>query len=370
MNRLWLILILSLTLVGCTSTDFIDYIETYISPTISAPTTQEVVGDSTGDWYEVYFTSPTIPFDKVYFGGIEEHLIQKINAAQNTIDLAVFEFDLENVAQSLIQAEERGVKVRVVYDNEYSDPDPQMAELISSGIEAVPDNRSAYMHNKFFIFDGKCIWTGSFNISLNAAYKNNENALYFCSQEVATNYTTEFSEMFADQFGPSSPSDTPYPSFTIDGIFIENYFAPEDEVMNKVIKAVENAKTYIHFMAFSFTDDALADVMIQKKNQGIALGGIFETRGANTEYSQCQTLLSAGADISLDGNPSTFHHKVIVIDDTTVILGSFNFSSNANESNDENLLIVHDSSLATAYEQEYQRMKLQSVIPLGNDCTK
>lgn len=370
MNKLWLIPILALALVGCTTTDFIGYLDTYVSPTVSAPVTQEVKGTSTGDWYEVYFTSPAIPFDDVYTGGIETQLIQKIDEAQNTIDLAVFEFSIETVAEALIRADNRGVAVRVVYDNEHTVDDPQMTELVDAGILTVPDDRSAFMHNKFFVFDNQCVWTGSFNISMNAAYRNNENALYFCSPEVAANYTTEFSEMFAGQFGSGSPSNTPHPTFNIDGVLIENYFAPEDDVMTKVIAAVDKAQTYIHFMAFSFTDDDLANTLLQEKNQGVTLGGVFEARGANTEYSECQKLLLLGADISLDGNPGTFHHKVIIIDGTTVILGSFNFSANANESNDENLLIVHDSSLASAYEQEYQRMKQQSVIPVGNNCTK
>ncbi|TRZ54376.1 phospholipase [bacterium] len=341
-----------------------------ITPVVITPTTTQVMGTSTGDWYEVYFTSPVIPFDNVFTGGIEDHLIQKINAAQNTIDLAVYDFNLDDVTQALIQAKQRGVIVRVVYDNGQTDAFPQMTELIDAGIPAVPDNRSVFMHDKFFVFDDQCIWTGSFNISVNAAYRNNENALSFCSPEAAANYTAEFTEMFAGQFGPSSPANTPYPIFTIDGATIENYFAPEDSVMAKIIATVEKAQTHIHFMAYSFTYDDLAAAMLQEMSHGVEIGGVFETFGANTPASECSTLLTAGADISLDGNPKTFHHKVIIIDGTTVILGSFNFSANANEKNDENLLIIHDTSLASAYEQEYQRMKLQSIFPTGSECSK
>jgi len=358
---------LVLAIIAC---DITVPVETGTTPVVITPTTTQVMGTSTGRWYEVYFTSPVIPFDNVYTGGIEDHLIQKIDIAQNTIDLAVYDFNLDDVTQALIQAKQRGVIVRVVYDNGQTDSFPQMTELIGAGIPAVPDDRSAFMHDKFFVFDNQCIWTGSFNISTNAAYRNNENALYFCSPEVAANYTAEFTEMFADEFGPRSPSNTPYPTFTIDGASIENYFAPEDGVMAKVIAAVAKSQTYTHFMAYSFTDDALADTMLQGMGQGVEIGGIFEAFGANTPYSECKTLLTAGADISLDGNPNTFHHKVIIIDGTTVILGSFNFSAQANDSNDENLLIVHDSSLASAYEREYQRMKNQSVVPSGGDCTK
>ena len=115
-------------------------------------------------WYEVYFTSPKVPFDDITTGGIEDRLIDKINSSQKSIDLAVYEFDLENVTRALLAAEARGVRVRVVYDNEFSDPDPQMSELRQAGIRTIPDERSAFMHNKFFVFDGHCVWTGSFNI--------------------------------------------------------------------------------------------------------------------------------------------------------------------------------------------------------------
>lgn len=336
----------------------------------SVPNTEEVKGASTGTWYEVYFTNPIIPFNGVYEGGIESHLIEKIDAAKVTIDVAVYEFNIETVAQALIRAEKRGVEVEVVYDNEYSDPDPEIQELKDAGIKAVPDNRSAFMHNKFFVFDGMCIWTGSFNISMNAAYKNNENAIYFCSPEAAKNYDTEFKEMFVGEFGPSSPANTPYPTFTVDGATVENYFAPEDNVMDKVINAVEKAKISIHFMAYSFTDSALADAIMQMAAGGVKVDGIFETMGANTSYSQCKILLGDGLDVRLDGNPATFHHKVIIIDSKIVILGSFNFTSNANHQNDENLLIIYDDKLAALYEQQFQLMEQQAVIPSGNSCTK
>lgn len=332
--------------------------------------TEEVQGTSTDVWYEVYFTSPVIPFNDVYTDGIETHLIEKINAAKSSIDVAVFEFDIESVAQALINAKNRGVDVKVVYDNDYSDVDPQIQELKNAGIEAMPDNRSAYMHDKFFVFDDKCIWTGSFNISMNAAYRNNENALYFCSDKAAENYSMEFLEMFEGKFGPSSPANTPYPEFTIDGVKIENYFAPEDNVMEKIIKVLNSATTSVHFMAYSFTDSDLAGKLMEKALNGVKIEGIFETSGANTAYSQCNALRSDGLDIRLDGNPRTFHHKVIIIDSKIVILGSFNFTSNANEQNDENILIVYDERLAKDYEDQFDLMFQQSIIPNGNTCTK
>ena len=207
------------------------------------------------------------------------------------------------------------------------------------------------MHDKFFVFDDACVWTGSFNITMSAAYRNNENAISFCSTEAAANYDTEFNEMFAGQFGPKSPSDTPYPIFYVDGIKVENYFGSEDHVMDKVVAVVGQAQSSIHFMTYSFTDDQLGQEMLSLADKGVQIEGIFETLGATSQSSECTPLRQKGLDIRLDGNPKTFHHKVIIIDQQIVIFGSFNFTAQANEENDENLLIVYDPSLAASFEQ-------------------
>lgn len=318
--------------------------------------------------FPVYFTSPVRPYKGQKDGGIENHLIDLIDNAKTSVDAAVFEFDLEDVTQALIRAKERGVLVRVVYDNEYSDPDPQMGKLSDAGIVTIPDDRSAYMHNKFFVFDSYCVWTGSFNISVNAAFKNNENAIVICDQNIAENYGAEFVEMFGGSFGPKSPSDTPHPRLTVEGVSIENYFAPEDKVMSKIIAAVSESKKSVHFMAFSFTDNDLSKTMIDLMDRGVEVAGIFESRGATTASSECNTLVKSNARIGLDGNPYTFHHKVIIVDGSVVIFGSFNFTANANEQNDENLLVIYSSSLAEKFEQEFQSRLAESNPPINGEC--
>ncbi len=328
----------------------------------------ETSAGGSGDFYAVYFTNPVIPFDDVTTGGVEEHLIALIDAAQSSIDAAMFEFNLQNVADALIAAHERGVTVRVVYDDEHTEDDPQIEQLIDAGIPATPDERGAYMHNKFFVFDRATVWTGSMNITINGSYRNNNNVIVIRSSKLAQNYTTEFEEMFRGEFGPDSPADTPNPVFSLNGVQIENYFAPEDDVMPRLVAAVSNANTSIHLMIFSFTEDSLGQAILERARNGVEVAGIFETRGANTEYSECNNLLSAGLNVRLDGNPRTFHHKVIIIDGSVVALGSFNFSENAATSNDENLLIIHDAGVAALYEAEFNQRMAQAQLPVGGVC--
>ncbi len=193
------------------------------------------------------------------------------------------------------------------------------------------------------------VWTGSWNFTDGDTYRLNNNAIKIMSPELAQNYTAEFEKMFVDRkFGPNKPAGVPHPVLTIGGVNVENYFAPEDEVADKIIARLSQAKQSIHFLAFSFTHDGIGQSVIDRAKAGVEVSGIFERTGSETEFSEMGRLKSAGLDVMQDGNPYPLHHKVFIIDGRTVIFGSFNFSENADSSNDENLLIVDDPALAQA----------------------
>lgn len=346
------------------------------TPTV-APSVQGATAQTdSGGYFTAYFTNPPLNADTP---GIETNLIRLIGNAKVSVHGAFFEMDLEDVTQALIAAKARGVDVGLVYDDDQmTDPDRVqiLADLKSAGIPLVPDKRSAFMHNKFFIIDGKTVWTGSFNYTGNAAHKNNENAVVFNVPQLAANYEKEFSEMFAGKFGPKNPADTPYPEFTTDGVVIDNYFAPEDHVMPKVIAEVKSARDSVDFLSFSFTDTDLGYTMTElAMEQDVTVRGVFES--SQSSGSVCSYMIernkniqgSGHINVKLDGNPATMHEKVIVIDGTTVIFGSFNFSKNADQSNDENLLIVHDPRLAALFEAEFQKVYDKGVTPVDG-CKK
>jgi hypothetical protein len=94
---------------------------------------------------------------------------------------------------------------------------------------------------------------------------------------------------------------------------------------------------------------------MQKIQEGVKVKGIYETRQAS-QYCTYDTLKTAGANVIYDGNPKTMHDKFFVIDGQTVITGSYNPTKQANTENDENLLIIKDSSIAKTYEGEFNKL--------------
>jgi phosphatidylserine/phosphatidylglycerophosphate/cardiolipin synthase-like enzyme len=136
---------------------------------------------------------------------------------------------------------------------------------------------------------------------------------------------------------------------------VQVLFAAEDEAISHLVPLVEGAQESIRIMAFSFTHDALGEAVLQRAQKGVDVMGIFETRGSETEYSELTILYCAKVPVRQDGNPGTFHHKVIVIDERILITGSLNFSNNADESNDENVVVIESKTISDKYLQEFDR---------------
>jgi phosphatidylserine/phosphatidylglycerophosphate/cardiolipin synthase-like enzyme len=266
------------------------------------------------------------------------------------------------VAQALIAAKQRGVDVRWVTDNESgleADADPdrgQFAMLQKAGIEVKADSRSALMHNKFWIFDSDTTWTGSTNITVSGIFQQNNNVIVIHSPDVAAIYEREFEEMWAGQFGPKSPSTADQQSVNLNGTPIQIYFAPEDKVLDRIITLVSSAQTNIRFLAFSFTDYPLAKAMIDRAAAGVNTAGIYEKVGSDAEGAEMRTFYCAKVPVRQDGNPKFLHDKIIIVDKHIVISGSFNFSSNATESNDENVIIIDNADIANLYMQEFDKL--------------
>lgn len=307
-------------------------------------------------WYQLYFTDPDrTAGQREPAGGLPETVAATFAAAQTSIDLAVYEIDLPLYADALIAAAQRGVRVRVVTDSDYLDEAPAQA-LRLAGLPMVADRRDAFMHHKFAVIDGTLVWTGSMNFTFNDAYRNNNNMLLIRSARLAENYTAQFEALFdGRQFNQAILA--PRPALNLSGTLVETYFSPQGGVAAHVLDALRAAQTSVHFMAFAFTRADFAEVLLEKARADVTVQGVFERRqveaGADGAW---QALRGAGLDVRLDGNPYVLHHKVIIIDRQIVVLGSYNFSRNAEDSNNENVLIVHNAELAAQYLEEWERV--------------
>jgi phosphatidylserine/phosphatidylglycerophosphate/cardiolipin synthase-like enzyme len=100
-------------------------------------------------------------------------------------------------------------------------------------------------------------------------------------------------------------------------------------------------------------------------DKNIDIKGVIEKSQAKGRYSQSDRMRGFGLDVKEDGNPYNMHHKVFIIDNRTVIAGSMNPSRSGGERNDENLMIIHDKTIAEEFLREFERIwKISASSPL------
>lgn len=111
-------------------------------------------------------------------GGCEEAVVDLINHSEKTIDVAIYSFTDRKIAKALIDAYRRGVKIRVIIDYGNGKSRYCVGPLLEKAGIPVRYKRGSgggLMHNKYAIYDGKVLSTGSFNWTSNANKRNDEN---------------------------------------------------------------------------------------------------------------------------------------------------------------------------------------------------
>ncbi len=292
----------------------------------------------------------------------------EINNAQKTIDVTSFDLNLPSFVDALVSATQRGVQVRVVYDGKNGSqtlaaaqsPTGQdfdaIAAMQGAGIQLVNGGRSSgLMHDKMIIIDSRILFMGSWNMSYNDTFRNNNNLLEITDPTLIANYQAKFDELVAGgHFGTHATVGAQTPQLTIDGVQVSNYFSPVDHVSDKLVALVNDAQHSVRFIIFTYTDKNLAAAMIGRFQAGVDVAGVIENRGAS--QGAFVPLFCAKVPVKLDGNKYTMHHKVIVIDESIVVTGSFNFTKSADTENDDNVLVIYDPGVAKQYLDEFDRV--------------
>lgn len=313
----------------------------------------------------------------------------RINAAQFSIDMALYSFnDLTQIRDALINAKIRGVKIRFVYDSRTNQA--LVNDLIAAGFQIIKrPASSALMHNKFFIFDYRnntsqtnCwVWTGSTNVTNDQFYNDANNVIEIQDRTLAGAYTREFEEMWGSatdfpipsraKFGPAKTDNVPH-KLNINGNAVEVYFTPGDNGTLQLQNLVTNNFDYdCFFSIYVFTDFNISNRMKSRFTGGRSVRGVFDRDTANGVFQEMKGFgpfaWNPPADVLIDFAEGTdiFHHKYMIIDplhtssNPVVETGSYNYSNAANNSNDENMLIVYSPRIANLYVQEwYKRYKI------------
>ena len=130
---------------------------------------------------------------------------------------------------------------------------------------------------------------------------------------------------------------------------VEVYFSPRNGATAAIVREIDRARSEIRVQAYSFTSAPIAQALLDAHKRGIRVEVILDKSQRTGKYSSSTFLMNARIPTYIDAEHAIAHNKIILIDRSVVITGSFNFTRAAEEKNAENLLIIRSAELAKPY---------------------
>jgi len=124
-------------------------------------------------------------------------IISLLESCRRSADLCVFTITDDRISETVLRIHRRGVKVRVVTDDEKAfDEGSDVRRMAQAGIPVRVDDSPYHMHHKFALFDGGTVLTGSYNWTVGAARNNQENLVITNDRRLVNAFTGEFERLW------------------------------------------------------------------------------------------------------------------------------------------------------------------------------
>ncbi len=239
-------------------------------------------------------------------------------------------------------------------------------DKINSSIAFVRKGKGL-MHNKFCILDNNKTITGSYN-PVDEAKNDFNNLIIISSKPIANKYSKIFFRIkntllsrkkFYDNYESDEDDNN---LFIHNNRLVEVYDCFVNDCSEKIISIINSADKEIDFALFTFTDHNIAEAIINKSKEGVLVKGVIESyqqRRLNQYYYLSDDLRNK---VFLEKSPRLQHNKFFIIDNNTLITGSYNPTISADSVNDENLIIFHDERIAMVYADYFNNYLLKQVL--------
>ena len=130
-------------------------------------------------------------------------------------------------------------------------------------------------------------------------------------------------------------------------------FSPNMGCTEAIVRELDGAKSEILVQAYSFTSTPIAEALLAAHKRGVRVVAILDKSQRAARNTSAAFLADAGIPTYVDNSHAIAHNKIIIIDRSIVITGSFNFTKAAEERNAENLLILRSPQLAGIYVENW-----------------
>lgn len=132
-------------------------------------------------------------------------------------------------------------------------------------------------------------------------------------------------------------------------------FSPHDECGREILERLSSAEKSIELAMYQLTSRALSNSLAMAARRGVTVRVFLDGENAEESYSKAGFLKKNGVFVKLEKGEGLMHNKFCVIDNKTVITGSYNWTVSADLKNDENIIIIESDNIAKTYRKQFDK---------------
>lgn len=134
------------------------------------------------------------------------------------------------------------------------------------------------------------------------------------------------------------------------------FFSPGEYCLNAIVSQIESARKTLDICVFTISDDRISDAIVDRHESRVRVRILTDNEKLMDVGSDIERLVRAGIPVRVDRTQHHMHHKFAVIDGTTVVTGSYNWTRSACQYNEENIVIMMEHGVVGAYAREFEKM--------------
>ena len=149
--------------------------------------------------------------------------------------------------------------------------------------------------------------------------------------------------------GTTSALRTPFPE-------LDSYFSPGDTCRNCITNQIGKARRDLLVCVFTISDDLITKSLIAAHRRGVSIRLITDNEKSFDKGSDINELAREGVELRMDTSPNHMHHKFMVVDQHSVLTGSYNWTRGAARFNHENIIVTKDPTTVRMFTQEFDKL--------------
>lgn len=247
--------------------------------------------------------------------------LKAIEQANDTISISIYQITDKEVLSALKQKAAAGVRVDLSY---YHSTNKKLHRLEGKNFHCHPKKGKGLMHEKLLITDSTSLFFGSTNLTPSSLIMHDNCLLGIYAPKLAAALQKERRPFYRHLFKTGQQLDL----FTLP--------KGSDQALKKLLNTLSRAKKRVVIALFTFTHPLLIDQLIALHQRGVAIKLFLDgyvARGASKRA--VNRLLTAGIFVAVSQGAPLFHHKWALVDDSTLIIGSANWTRAAFGKNHE-----------------------------------